>query len=84
MHIPEAIPGVLGNREIRAFISGAQGNKGLKMRVTGEQRQFGNIGKQDFDSWEAIYFKGTAVFTNLFLSKLFSHSVFKTVIHGTE
>ena len=43
-----------------------QGNKGLKMRGTGEQRQFwetGNIGNEDFDFGEqenkAIYFRRT-------------------------
>ena len=36
----EALLGDFGNRGMRAFISGEQGNKGLKMRGTGEQRQF--------------------------------------------
>ena len=48
----EALPGVLGNREIRPFISGEQGNKSLKLKATGEQMQFwgtGNIENQDFD-----------------------------------
>ena len=47
----EALPGVWRNREIRLFISGEQGNKGLKPKGTGEQRQFwgtGNIVNQDF------------------------------------
>ena len=34
----EAVPGVLGNREIRPFISGEQGIKSLKLSGTGEQR----------------------------------------------
>ena len=36
---------------IRSFISGEQGNKSLKLKETGEQRQFwgtGNIENQDF------------------------------------
>ena len=46
--------GVLGNRGTRSFISGSGelGNKGIKMRGTGEQRQFWgtrNIENQDFD-----------------------------------
>ena len=51
----ETLPGVLGNRGIRSFISGEQGNKNLKMKGTGEQRQFwgtGNIEHQDFDLGE--------------------------------
>ena len=46
----KALPGVLGNRGIRPFISGEQGNKSLKLKGTGEQRQFwgtGNIENQD-------------------------------------
>ena len=65
-HIKEALPGVLGNRGIRPFISGEQGNKGLKLKGTGEQRQFwgiGNIENQDFDFGEqgkmTIFFRGT-------------------------
>ena len=52
MSILEALPGVLGNRGIRSFISGEQGNKSLKLKKTGKQRQFGgteNIENQDFD-----------------------------------
>ena len=47
----EALPGVLGNRGTRAIFSGEQGNKGLKIRGTGEHKQFwgtGNIESQDF------------------------------------
>ena len=50
--INEALPGVLGNRGTRAFISGEQGNKGQILRGTGEQRLYwgtGNIRKQIFD-----------------------------------
>ena len=53
--IYEALPGILGNRGIRSFISGEQGNKSLKLKGTGEQRQFGgtgNIENQDFDLGE--------------------------------
>ena len=45
----------LGNRGIRPFTSGEQTNKSLKLKGTGEQRQFGgtgNIEHQDFDSGE--------------------------------
>ena len=48
----EALPRVLGNRGIRPFISWEQGNKSLKLKGTGEQRQFwgtGNVENQDFD-----------------------------------
>ena len=62
----EALPGVLGNRGIRLFISGEQGNKSLKLKGTGEQRQFwgtGNIENQNFDFKEQgrmpIVFRGT-------------------------
>ena len=62
----EALPGVLGNRGIRPFISGEQWNKSLKLKGTGEQRQFGgtgNIEYQDFDFGEqgkiSIFFRGT-------------------------
>ena len=51
----EALPGVLGERGIRSFISGEQGNKSLKLTGKGEQRQFGgtgNIENQDFDFGE--------------------------------
>ena len=43
----EALPGVLGNRGNRAFISGEQGNKGQILRGTGEQTNLfkGNKGK---------------------------------------
>ena len=47
--------GFWGNRGIRPFISGEHGNKSLKLKGTGEQRQFGgtgNIEHQDFDSGE--------------------------------
>ena len=33
-------PGVLGNRGIRPFISGEQGNKSLKLKRTWEQKHF--------------------------------------------
>ena len=59
----EALPGVLGNRGTRVFISGEQGNKGKILRGTGEQRQYwgtGNIRKQIF------YFWGTGEQANLF------------------
>ena len=59
----EALPGVLGNRGTRVFISGEQGNKGQILRGTGEQRQYwgtGNIRKQVFDFW------GTGEQANLF------------------
>ena len=39
MHTDEALSG-LGKRGTRTFISGEQGNKGLKIRGIGEQRQF--------------------------------------------
>ena len=48
-------PEVLGNRGIRPFISGEQGNKSLKLKGTGEQRQFlgtRNIDNRDFDLGE--------------------------------
>ena len=59
----EALPGVLGNRGNRAFISGEQGNKGQILKGTREQRQFwgtGNIRKHVFD------FFGTGEQANLF------------------
>ena len=40
----EAHPGILGNRGKRVFISGEQGNKGLILRGTGEQRQYWGTG----------------------------------------
>ena len=52
--IKEALPGVLGNRGNRAFISGEHGNKGQISRGTEEQRQdwgTGNIRKQIFNFW---------------------------------
>ena len=42
--INEALPGVLGNRGTRAFVSGEQGNKGQILRGTGEQRQYWGTG----------------------------------------
>ena len=62
----EALPGVLGNRGTRAFISGEQGNKGQFFRGTGEQRQYwgtGNI-ENKFSIFRdqgsnPIYFRGT-------------------------
>ena len=57
---------VLGNRGTRAIFSREQGNKGLKIRGTGEHRQFGgtgNIENQDFVLGEqgkkAIFSRGT-------------------------
>ena len=53
-NITEALPGVLGNRETRSFISEEQGNKDQNLRGTGEQRQYwgtGNIRKQFYDFW---------------------------------
>ena len=66
MIIDEALPGVLGNRGTRTFISGEQGNKGQILRGTGEQRQYwgkGNI-KNKFSIFgeqrnKPIYFRGT-------------------------
>ena len=60
----EALPGVWGNRGIRPFISGEQGNKSLKLKRTGEQSKgTWNIEKQDFDfgeQWKMpIVFTGT-------------------------
>ena len=49
----EALPGVWGNRGIRSFISGEQGNKSLKLKGKREQRQFWETGNiienEDFD-----------------------------------
>ena len=60
--ISEALPGVLGNRGTRAFFF--QGNKCLKIRGTGEHRQFwgtGNIENQDFIFGEQGHFsRGTS------------------------
>ena len=61
--IYKALPGVLGNRGNRAFISGGQRNKGQILRGTGEQRHYwgtGNIRKQIFEFW------GTGDQANLF------------------
>ena len=61
----EALPGVLGNRGERAFISREHGNKGKLLRGTGEQRNKDNMGehKHIFDLGEQgnepIYFSGT-------------------------
>ena len=67
----------LGEQGTCAFISGEQGNKGLKMRGTGEHRSknegnrgpmaiLGNIENQHFCFWEqgnkAIYFRGTRIY----------------------
>ena len=62
--VNEALPGVLGYRVIRPFILGEQGNKSLKLKGTGEQRQFwetGNIENQDFGKQGKlpIFFRGT-------------------------
>ena len=40
----EALPGVWGNRRIRPFISGEQGNKSLKLKGTGNKGNFGEQG----------------------------------------
>ena len=55
-----------GNMRIKPFISGEQGNKSLKLKGTGEQRQLwgtGNIENEDFDFGEKgkmpIFFRGT-------------------------
>ena len=61
--INEALPGVLGNRGKRVFVSWEQGNKCQILRGTGEQRQYWgirNIRKQIFD------FLGTGEHANLF------------------
>ena len=65
-YLNEALPGVLGNRGTRAFISGEQGNKGQLLRGTGEPRQYwgtGNI-ENKFSIFgeqgnKPIYFRGT-------------------------
>ena len=58
----EAFRRVLGNRGKRTIFSGEQGNKGLKIRGTGEHRQFlgtGNIENQDFVFWgNKAFFRG--------------------------
>ena len=43
----EVLPGVLGNRGIRPFISGEQGNKSLKLKGTGEPQQFWGTGNTE-------------------------------------
>ena len=43
----EALPGVLGNRGTKAFISEEQGNKDLKMREQGSKGNFGEQGAQE-------------------------------------
>ena len=50
--------GFAGTEEKKPFISGEQGNKSLKRKRTGEQRQFwgtGNIESPDFDFVEQGY-----------------------------
>ena len=42
--VNEALPGVLGNRGIRPFISGEQGNKSLKLKGKGNKGNFGEQG----------------------------------------
>ena len=61
----EAFPGVLGNRKIRPFISGEQGNKSLKLKETGETKAFwGNREHRKSIFWlwrtreNAIFFQG--------------------------
>ena len=56
LRIEEALLGVLGNRVTRAFFSGEQGNKGLKIKGTGEHRQFWGTGNQDFVFGEQGHF----------------------------
>ena len=59
----EALPGLLGNRGKKVFISEEQGNKAQILRGTGKQRQYwgtGNIRKQIFAFW------GTGEQANLF------------------
>ena len=60
------IPGVLGNRGTRAFISGEQGNKGQILRGTGAQRQYWGTGNTEHkfsifgeQGNKPIYFRGT-------------------------
>ena len=63
----EALPGVWGNRGIRPFITGEQGNNSRRLKRTGEQSKFwgtGNIENQDFDFGEhgkmpGVFFRGT-------------------------
>ena len=65
--IIEALQWVLGNRVIRPFISGEQGNISLKLKETGERGQFWGTGKiknQGFDFGEQgkmpiFFFRGT-------------------------
>ena len=60
MIIDEALPGVLGNRGTRAFISGEQGNKGQILRGTKTILGKREHRKQIFDFW------GTEEQANLF------------------
>ena len=46
-----AIPGVLGNRGIRSFISGEQGNTSLKLKGTGDQRPFWGTERRKSRFW---------------------------------
>ena len=62
----EALPGGLGNRGTRAFISGEQENKGQILRGTGEQRIYWGTGNMEskFSIFgeqgnKPIYFRGT-------------------------
>ena len=52
----------LGNRGTRVIFSGEQGNKGLKIRGTGEHRQFWGTGNIEikilFLGNKAIFFRG--------------------------
>ena len=41
----------MGNRGIRPFISGEQGNQSLKLKGTGEQRQFWGTGNIENQVW---------------------------------
>ena len=56
--IIEALPGVLGNRGIRPFISGEQGNKRLKLKGTGEQGQFWGTRNLENQDKMPIFFSG--------------------------
>ena len=62
----EALPGVLGNRGSRAFISGEKENKCQILRGSGEQRQYWGTGntENNFSIFgeqgnKPIYFRGT-------------------------
>ena len=52
LDISEALPGVLGNRGTRAFISGEQGSELKNEGNMATKAILGNIGNQDFDLGE--------------------------------